>query len=227
MTQIIAFTQTAKLGDVKYRKDELDVFFETKMFSKETPFLIITKKGIEFKNSISGSNDTIAIIAYDYYNENDINNDDAIYLEIKELIKNLNSECLKIKHSNMHPLIKNITTTTEWKLGYHITANTEYSAIIDLILDVHNNTSLAKTNLSIVEEVKKRFVDASLLAKLKLLHEIYEGKDYSNTAEDKNLEKFSDKITDFKAKVPDTYKNDDKGHRGALIELRDALMADI
>ncbi len=74
-------------------------------------------------------------------------------------------------------------------------------------------------------DTKKEQAD-NLIAKLELLHEIYEGKDTSEISADNSLDEFSKKITGFKATVT-KYNNEDNNHRAALIELRDALLADV
>ncbi len=112
------------------------------------------------------------------------------------------------------------------KEGHHMQAEKYYyRPVFDILLS--NCENKAEKILKVLGYADEQINEENKLKyKLQLLHEIYEGKDTSEISADKSLEEFSKKITDFKATVT-KYNNEDNNHRAALIELRDALLADV
>lgn len=216
MKPILVFTNNSSIQKFRNSKNISEDSFDNR------DFYLLNTKGIilgfnESSNKLENAND----IKFNIYLIND-------KIEKEEFITNFNNtdEFFIIRHSKPEwGLFENDPNIIK---GRHEPNGPHYDKLVEILCD-DTNTEKHKTIVGTLfpnAEQKKEAAD-SLIIKLQLLHEIYDGKDYSRTSADKSLKEFSNKITAFDVKVPDKYKNDDKDHRAALIELRDALLADV
>lgn len=219
MINLIAFTQVDKLYDLNCKIDSIEPIFKKGTLSTTTPFLVIKDDNdIIFTNSLLKIDNISTLLIYDYNNEQLLNTD-PVYIEIQTIIDKYStiSNCLKIKHTNMHILLSTLLSDkTEWVLGYHIAENNAYKTVIDSILGNQKESN------KLVEE----YLQLKLRAKLQLLHEILDGKE--KITPDKSIEiEIKIPLTTFKDAVKTKYNNNDKDHRIALTILRDSILSDI
>lgn len=213
--KIILFTQIPKLRNIEYNSDEILSLGLT--FTLEAPYISIGNNGIVSNLDTNA----VVLMVYDFL---DIS-------ENQTIPDILNKEDVTIiKHNNMHPSILD-ATANNGITGMHEpydNRNKPYKDLIDLLIGINNDNNAQ--NKALIDKFISNIApskDLDLQKKLQLLHEIYEGKDYSEISSYKSLEEFIGKLIHFKSIVPDDYKNDDKAHRDALIELRDALLANV
>ncbi len=219
MINLIAFTQVDKLYDLNYNIDSIEPILKKGTLSTTTPFLVIKDdNAIIFTNSLLKIDNISTLLIYDYYNEQLLNTDPA-YIEIQTIIDKYStiSNCLKIKHTNMHILLSTLLSDkTEWVLGYHIAENNAYKTVIDSILGNQKESN------KLVEE----YLQLKLRAKLQLLHDIHDGEEKIVPDESIRLD-VKDALDSFKKDVSLPYKNNNEDHRIALIILRDTILSDI